>query len=130
MLFNRTACIPSPPNALLFTSAAGVSGMGLFPGGGGQGEQLLPPLNDVRHPAAVATLPSENLIFWIDQSQDSIYSVRREGDDRRVVASDLQSPVRLAVDWVSKLVFWTDNLLDVIEVADIAGVHRLEMLHG
>ena len=33
VLFNRTACIPSPPNALLFTSAAGISGMGLFPGG-------------------------------------------------------------------------------------------------
>lgn len=36
VLFNRTACIPSPPNALLFTSAAGISGMGLFPGGQGR----------------------------------------------------------------------------------------------
>ena len=69
----------------------------------------------------MATLPSENLIFWIDQTRGAIYRVRREGDDRRVVASNLQSPVRLAVAWVSKLVFWTDSLLDVIEVADIAG---------
>ena len=52
------------------------------------------------------------------------YRVRREGDERRVVASNLQSPVRLAVDWVSHLVFWTDDVLDVIEVADIDGVNR------
>ena len=52
------------------------------------------------------------------------HRVRREGDERRVVASNLQSPVRLAVDWVSQLVFWTDDLLDVIEVADITGVKR------
>ena len=36
VLFNRTACIPSPPNALLFTSSAGISGMGLFPEGQGR----------------------------------------------------------------------------------------------
>ena len=86
-----------------------------------QDEQLLAPLGDVGHPAAVATLPSENLVLWIDPSRGAIYRVRREGDDRRVVASDLQSPARLAVDWVAKLVFWTDNLLGVIEVADIEG---------
>ena len=73
MLFNRTACIPAQPNVLLFTSAEGLSGVGLLPGGGGQGERLLPPLNDVRRPVAVATLPSDNLIFWIDQSQASIF---------------------------------------------------------
>ena len=84
----------------------------------------------MRHPVAVATLPSENLIFWIDPSRGAIYRVRREGDDRRVVASNLQSPARLAVDWVAKLVFWTDDLLDVIEVADIAGDKRYVVVSG
>ena len=82
------------------------------------------PLSDVSHPTAVATLPSQNLVLWIDSSRAAIYRVRREGDDRRVVASNLQSPARLAVDWVAKLVFWTDNLLGVIEVADIEGTKR------
>ena len=41
VLFNRTACIPSPPNALLFTSSAGISGMGLFPEGQGRYSVML-----------------------------------------------------------------------------------------
>lgn len=39
-------------------------------------------------------------------------------------ASGLRSPEGLAVDWISRTIFYTDSTLDRIEVADLEGTYR------
>ena len=126
-LFNRTSCVSSPLNALIHTSPRGLSGRSIFPE---RSETLLAPLSDVGRPISVASLPSESLLFWIDGTRGCVYRASREGSARKVVVSHLQSPARMAVDWVAKNLYWTDNMLDVIEMADIEGRHRYVVISG
>lgn len=39
-------------------------------------------------------------------------------------SAGLKSPEGLAVDWVSRTLFWTDSVLDRIEVSDLEGKYR------
>jgi hypothetical protein len=96
----------------------------------GEDDLLLAPLADVHRPVSVATLPEAGLLFWIDNTRGAIYRANRKGGDRRAVVTHLHSPTRLAVDWVSMNIYWTDNLLDVIEIADVEGEHRFVVVSG
>ena len=47
--------------------------------------------------------------------------------DRRKIFDDLHSPKRLAVDWISKNIYWTDDEADVIEMSDFEGKFRYKV---
>lgn len=45
------------------------------------------------------------------------------------VSSDLESPEGIAVDHVSRLLFWTDSLRDTVEVSQLDGSQRRVLFH-
>lgn len=40
------------------------------------------------------------------------------------MSQELQSPEGLAIDYVSRLLFWTDSMRDTVEVSRLDGSHR------
>lgn len=45
------------------------------------------------------------------------------------VVSNVSSPEGIAVDWVTKKIYWTDGSRNVIEVAEFDGSHRLTLFY-
>ena len=70
---------------------------------------------------------SESFIFWLDGARGSLHRANRDGTDRRKIFDDLHSPKRLAVDWISKNIYWTDDEADVIEMSDFHGKYRYKV---
>uniref|UniRef100_A0A3B4AED0 Uncharacterized protein n=1 Tax=Periophthalmus magnuspinnatus TaxID=409849 RepID=A0A3B4AED0_9GOBI len=76
---------------------------------------------------AVAYDCVEDSVYWTEISGPSIgrASLRdTERGPRTLVSSDLQSPEGLALDPVSRLLFWTDSGLDLVEVSRLDGSQR------
>lgn len=48
---------------------------------------------------------------------------------RFCLSSDLESPEGIAVDHVSRLLFWTDSLRDTVEVSKLDGSQRRVLFH-
>lgn len=67
----------------------------------------------------------QQLVFWSDQSEDVIRSVRLS--DKKsfdVISSNPQSPERFCVDWIGKKIYWADTGLNRIEVSNYNGSQR------
>ena len=47
---------------------------------------------------------------------------------KRVLISDVNNTEGLAVDWISRNIYWTDNYLKTVEVANIDGQHRTTLI--
>lgn len=68
---------------------------------------------------------SQQLVFWSDQSEDVIRSVRLS--DKKsfdVISSNPQSPERFAIDWIGRKIYWADTGLNRIEVSNYNGSQR------
>ncbi|CAL8343601.1 unnamed protein product, partial [Boreogadus saida] len=64
-------------------------------------------------------------VFWSDTSQDRIWSASRNGSDRTVIFdSGVTVTESLAVDWVGRNLYWTDYVLETVEVSKLDGTHR------
>ncbi|XP_059895450.1 LOW QUALITY PROTEIN: low-density lipoprotein receptor-related protein 2a [Gadus macrocephalus] len=64
-------------------------------------------------------------VFWSDTSQDRIWSANRNGSDRTVIFdSGVTVTESLAVDWVGRNLYWTDYVLETVEVSKLDGTHR------
>ena len=79
------------------------------------------------NPTSLESSPTESFIFWLDTARGSLHRVNRDGTRRMKVFEDLHSPKRLAVDWISKNIYWTDDEADVIEMADFDGKYRYKV---
>uniref|UniRef100_A0A665T7A2 Nidogen 1b n=1 Tax=Echeneis naucrates TaxID=173247 RepID=A0A665T7A2_ECHNA len=66
---------------------------------------------------AVAYDCVEKTVYWTDITGPSISRASLSG-------GDLQSPEGLAVDHVSRLLFWTDSMRDTVEVSQLDGSQR------
>ena len=78
-------------------------------------------------PTSLESSSTESFIFWLDSARGSLHRVNRDGTNRRMIFEDLHSPKRLAVDWISKNIYWTDDEADVIEMADFEGKYRYKV---
>uniref|UniRef100_A0A1Q3FIC5 Putative low-density lipoprotein receptor n=1 Tax=Culex tarsalis TaxID=7177 RepID=A0A1Q3FIC5_CULTA len=59
-------------------------------------------------------------IFWSDISAKQIFSCKYDGTDRKpFITKDIVSPEGVAVDWISRRLYWTDSAKDTIEVASL-----------
>ncbi|TMS22387.1 Low-density lipoprotein receptor-related protein 2 [Larimichthys crocea] len=68
-------------------------------------------------------------IYWADASQKKIWSSFQNGTDRReVFSSGLMVPESIAVDWVGRNLYWTDSVLENIEVSTLDGRFRKVLL--
>ena len=63
----------------------------------------------------------EQYVYWSDVSSKRINRVRLDGSDFSVVLEDVKSPEGLAIDWISRNVYFTDSEARTIEVATLNG---------
>ena len=79
---------------------------------------------------AVDFLYNNHLLFWSDVSEQKIFScsLKTSCKPRVIVSGDLGRPEGLAVDWVSKKLYWTDYELKKICVSSIDGKYRKTLI--
>lgn len=63
---------------------------------------------------------AEGKVYWSDISAKSIFSSKYDGTEKETfINSDTVSPEGVAIDWVSRRLYWTDSGKDTIEVASL-----------
>lgn len=59
-------------------------------------------------------------VYFSDITSKHIMSVKYDGSDRQpFITENIISPEGVAVDWISRRLYWTDSSKDTIEVADL-----------
>ena len=79
---------------------------------------------------AVDFLYTNDEIFWSDFSEQKIFScsLKTSCKPQIIVSGDLGRPEGLAVDWVSKTLYWTDCDFQQISVSSIDGKNRKTLI--
>lgn len=63
---------------------------------------------------------AEGRVYWSDITAKAILSAKYDGTDRKTfISEDIISPEGVAVDWISRRLYWTDSTKDTIEVASL-----------
>jgi hypothetical protein len=80
---------------------------------------------------AVDYVLKDNLIVWSDVNSEKIFScpaseLHHGGHacKKPLVGTDIKTPDGLAVDWVHRLLYWTDTGRDTISVIELSGANR------
>ena len=63
-------------------------------------------------------------------SSNLINKIRTDGSNYSVVLSNVQSAEGLAVDWISRNIYFTDSETRTIEVASLNGLHRKVLIRN
>ncbi|KAK6619502.1 hypothetical protein RUM43_012259 [Polyplax serrata] len=81
-------------------------------------------------PRAVAVFPGKGYLYWTDWGDSpKIERSLMDGSQRRVVVgADLGFPNGLALDYDAKKLYWADALKDRIEVSDLHGRNRVQLV--
>lgn len=66
----------------------------------------------------------DSRIYYTDISSKTIRSINFDGGDEKIVVRDVGSGEGVAVDWLSRNLYWTDAHFDRIEVAKLDGSDR------
>lgn len=66
----------------------------------------------------------EQFIYWSDVSSNVINRIRYDGSNYSIVLQNVPSAEGLAVDWISRNIYFTDAVKRTIEVASLDGKHR------
>ncbi|OXB76843.1 UNVERIFIED_CONTAM: hypothetical protein H355_002536 [Colinus virginianus] len=86
-------------------------------------------IRDGRNIVAIDFDSVSDRIFWSDTTQDKIWSAYQNGTDRKIVFdSGVTVTESIAVDWVGRNLYWTDFVLETIEVSKIDGSHRTVLI--
>lgn len=79
----------------------------------------------------------EQYLYWADASTKQISRIKMDGSKvkknaSREILSKIDHPLveSLAVDWVTKKLYWTDSSNNAIYVSETNGTHRLTLLQG
>lgn len=115
-LGNGTVCndVPKVANGFLFISQGAALMRIPFSGRSGR------PIAAAQMAIGVAKDCAEGRIYWSDITDRSIKSISYEGKDIKTFIKDnIQSPEGLAIDWISRRIYWTDSGKDTIEVASL-----------
>ncbi|XP_015608522.1 low-density lipoprotein receptor-related protein 4 isoform X2 [Cephus cinctus] len=82
-------------------------------------------------PRALALFPKEGYMYW-SEWQDQHAKIERaalDGSQRKtIVSTDLSYPNGLAIDYQNKKLYWADALKDKIEVSDLHGHFRIQIV--
>lgn len=72
----------------------------------------------------------EQRIFWTDVSEEKIFgcSLKMCNKPKTIISSGLVRPEGLAVDWITRKIYWTDSDLKLIEVANFDGNYRKTLI--
>ena len=72
----------------------------------------------------------EQFIYWSDVSSNLINKIRTDGSNYSVVLSNVKSAEGLAVDWISRNIYFTDSEARTIEVASLNGLYRKVLIRN
>lgn len=69
-------------------------------------------------------------IFWTDVIDEHIRRAKMQDNSKVdvLVKINLDTPDGIAVDWINKMLYWTDTGTDMIEVSDFNGTNRLKLV--
>lgn len=87
-------------------------------------------LEGLKRAIAVDFHYAKGLVFWTDTVLNKIQRIQIRGDAKRVedvIAVGLAAPEGIAVDWVARNLYWTENIEkgeSRIEVANLDGSYR------
>jgi sugar lactone lactonase YvrE len=92
----------------------------------------------------ISTDCRQQFVYFTDTSGKTIQRMKYDGSEQKIILSgnnkelkfsvincwflELGSPEGIAIDWVSRLVFWTDSSLKRLEVAKLDGSLRKVLL--
>ncbi|XP_023355035.1 low-density lipoprotein receptor-related protein 2 isoform X2 [Sarcophilus harrisii] len=94
-----------------------------------QGDNIYSLIRDGEHIVAIDFDSLSGRIFWSDIRQDKIWSAFQNGTDRKVIFdSGVTVTESIAVDWVGRNLYWTDYVLETIEVSKMDGNHRTVLI--
>lgn len=72
----------------------------------------------------------EKFIYWSDVSGNVINRIRLDGTNYSVVVQNVKSAEGLAIDWISRNVYFTDSETKTIEVASLNGKFRKVLIRS
>ncbi|XP_069783632.1 low-density lipoprotein receptor-related protein 4-like isoform X2 [Narcine bancroftii] len=81
----------------------------------------------LRNVVALDADVAEEKIFWADVGKQAIFSMSLNGKDsaaRTSIIANLRTPEGIAVDWIYKLIYWTDRGTKTLSVANFSGMKR------
>ena len=91
---------------------------------------LLRPISKMEQPMSFEFYRQKSLVFWISPSRTEIYKMKMDGTEKKVILNDLQSAQKVALDWVSERIYWSDSKTQVIESSDFNGEKRYILIAG
>lgn len=104
---------------------------------GSQDKEVLGPISRISMSTTVDFLVDEDLLFWGDSDHGTITMVGRDGTRRKIIVEQTEGmenvPVDwlsgMAVDWVSKNLYWSNPKQGIIEVLHLYNQQRYVLLH-
>ena len=66
----------------------------------------------------------EQKIYYGEYSLGEIYRMNMDGTNKELLFRNTGNIEGIVVDWVARLVYWTSDSKDVIQVASLDGKHR------
>ncbi|XP_072891625.1 very low-density lipoprotein receptor-like [Hemitrygon akajei] len=78
----------------------------------------------LRNAVALDADVAEGRLFWADMGQRAIFSTslnEKDGAAGTSIINGLQIPGGIAVDWINKLLYWTDRGMKTLSVANFDG---------
>lgn len=82
--------------------------------------------NDPRH----VTFAEEDYIYWVDGQERTISRIKRDLTDRQTLVKTIYGVEGLAVDWIAGNLYWTDQVVQTVEVSRLNGSNRYVVVHG
>ena len=92
--------------------------------------QLFRPLLSSEAPKSIEVFVAKQLVFWIDTKSSEIFKMKTDGTQKSAILTDLRSPQKIAVDFISERIYWTDDKVGVIESSDFDGKKRYVLVSG
>lgn len=87
-------------------------------------------LSDLDNPWSIAVFPKFGYMFWTEWGNHrSIQRALLDGSNKKIIVStDLSYPNGLSVDYDSKKIYWADTMKNRIEMADLNGNYRVQLV--
>ncbi|KAL0269033.1 UNVERIFIED_CONTAM: hypothetical protein PYX00_010774 [Menopon gallinae] len=90
------------------------------------------PLQSLEDAITVDYDPVDDFIYWSDEGNKGIRRARLTGSQTQqedIIITEVQFADGLAIDWISRNLFWTDTGTDRIEVATLKGLYRKVLIN-
>ncbi|XP_057682782.1 low-density lipoprotein receptor-related protein 2 [Corythoichthys intestinalis] len=91
-----------------------------------------PTISPVTSGSSIVTVDFDRVtsrVYWADATQKKIWSAYQNGTEKQeIFSTGLMVPESIAVDWVGRNLYWTDSVMENIEVSTLDGRFRKVLL--